>query len=366
MFGCKYEYIWSIGFATRNDIPWPADMSKFGSTEAERRFNCLVSKYSKLQSVMSLFTLLPDYHGAGTTWFIRKQLTYQSPIVSGPGWVTIGDGIGFTNPLLSPGINTGIASDTLAADLTKAAISVKDEDERVRVWQKYDNYCANALPSLEMMNKFLYLSFLHPSLAPRVALMWQITIGHALPGWSLPRRGFQVSVEEYADYAIHWLWGSQVDDYVKVATKAIEMLGSLPVDKPVPQDIVDELIAFSEATKEEALGKGRYMGFPFRYAGEFRFYGPRLEYDEEKYELQDIFANQCSKCTTWHTLRGDWRKCYTCGVERPKEDCEITWRPALNEYELSLLIKLAPNPLSIGTCAVEFLETPKLKKMRLA
>jgi len=347
-------------------MTWPADMSQFGSNEAERRFNYLVSKYSKLQSVMSLFTLLPDYHGPGTTWFIRKQLTYQSPVVSGPGWVTIGDGIGFTNPLLSPGINTGIASDTLAADLTKAAIAVKDEDARIRVWKKYDDYCANAVPSLELMNKFLYLSFLHPSLAPRVALMWQIMIGHATPGWSLPRTGFTLGVEEYAEYATHWLWGSQVDDYIKVANKTIEMLDPLPLDKPVPQHIVDELIEFSEAAKEEVLAKGRYQGFPFRYDGEFRFYGPKLEYDEEKYELQDIFATQCPNCTTWRTLRGDWTKCYTCGVTRPKEDCEITWRPALDDYELSMLTKLAPNPLSIGQCAVDYVEAQKMKMMKIA
>lgn len=77
---------------------------------------------------MKLFTRLEDHYGSDfEKWQIRKQLNYQSTVVSGPGWVTIGDGqftlsynvqlsdypsmlfpgIGFTNPLLSPGINAG-------------------------------------------------------------------------------------------------------------------------------------------------------------------------------------------------------------------------------------------------------------------
>ena len=49
-----------------------------------------------------------------------------------------------------------------------------------------------------------------PILAPRVALMWQIVIGHALPCYSLARTGFGISLEKYAEYASGWVWGSQV------------------------------------------------------------------------------------------------------------------------------------------------------------
>lgn len=176
MFGCKVKWIWSIGFAVRSDSTYPADMSMYGKTEAERRFNFFTQKYPKIQvrslflyvyplystlilpltqNLMSLFTLLPDYHGPGTTYFIRKQLSYQTTVVSGPGWATIGDGIGFTNPLLSPGINAGMASSTFAADLTVDAVraSGKGEEQRLKVWKKYDDYCATAVPSLFTMNK---------------------------------------------------------------------------------------------------------------------------------------------------------------------------------------------------------------------
>ncbi|KAE9389950.1 hypothetical protein BT96DRAFT_946480 [Gymnopus androsaceus JB14] len=109
------------------------------------------SKYKKLGDVMRHFALLHDYHGPGTSWYIRKQLSYQSEVISGPGWVTVGDGIGFTNPLLSPGINAGMASTTFAAKLTLASLESKTEEERVAVWKKYDKYCEGAVPSLYLM-----------------------------------------------------------------------------------------------------------------------------------------------------------------------------------------------------------------------
>lgn len=153
MFGCKVKWIWSIGYATRDDVAYPADLEKYGASDPERRFNYITQKYQKLTEVMKLFTLLPNYHGPGTTWFIRKQLAYQSQVVSGPGWVTIGDGVGFTNPLLSPGINVGMASSTLAAQLTVDAIKTRNEEERAKVWKRYDEYCQTAVPSLHKMNK---------------------------------------------------------------------------------------------------------------------------------------------------------------------------------------------------------------------
>lgn len=159
MFGCTPKWVWSIGFAVRDDVVYP-DLTSFGKTEGERRFKYWTSKYKKISSVMSHFTLLEDFYGPNTTWFIRKQLAYQTQVVSGPGWVTIGDGIGFTNPLHSPGITSGMSSDVLAGDLTLKAIKVKSEEERLAVWKPYDEYCAAAIPSLHAMNKVRTSPFL--------------------------------------------------------------------------------------------------------------------------------------------------------------------------------------------------------------
>ncbi|KAJ3840244.1 hypothetical protein F5878DRAFT_659567 [Lentinula raphanica] len=348
MFGLKTKWIWSIGYATRDDTTYPADLASYGSSEGERRFNFITKKYKKLGDVMRHFALLPDYHGPGTSWYIRKQLSYQSQVVSGPGWVTIGDGIGFTNPLLSPGINAGMASSTFAADLTLAGIRAKSEEERLAVWKRYDDYCASAVPSLHLMNQFLYLTFMHPMLGPRVGFLWTIVIGHALPKYSLPRAAFTVDMKNFAEYATHWLWGSQVDDWVKVAEYTKAKLMPLNLDEPVPQEIVDDVINFSEKVKDEALAAGKYQGFPFRYEGELRNFGPKLEWDEEKYKSQDRFHTQCRECRTWIPCRGDWRKCTACGVVRPFEDCEIMWNVPPDDYELSKFAMVAPNLKSVG------------------
>ncbi len=45
MFGLKYQWVTSIGVSPRNDVKYPEDMSEYGSTEAERKFNYFVRKY---------------------------------------------------------------------------------------------------------------------------------------------------------------------------------------------------------------------------------------------------------------------------------------------------------------------------------
>ncbi|KAF8211669.1 hypothetical protein K438DRAFT_1958746 [Mycena galopus ATCC 62051] len=355
MFGCKMKWIWSIGYACRDDTTYPADLATYGSCEGERRFNFITKKYKKLGDVMRHFTLLPDYHGPGTTWYIRKQLTYQSQVVSGPGWVTIGDGIGFTNPLLSPGINTGLASTTFAAELTVAAIKTKTEAERVAVWKKYDEYCAAAIPSLNKMNQFLYLTFLHPMLGPRVGFLWTVYIGHALAKLVISRTAFTLDLPGFSEYAINWLWGTQVDEWLKVAEHTTKKLMPLDLNEPVPQDVVDDVINFSEKTKQEALAAG-YRGFSFRHQGELRNYGPMLTWDDKQYAKQDRYQAQCRACLTWLARRGDWRKCTACGVIRPLKDCEIRWHAPLTESELDKFATIAPNLMSVGTVLVNYVK----------
>jgi hypothetical protein len=152
MFGCTPKWIWSIGFSVRDDVVYP-DLSSYGTSEGERRFRYWQKKYKKINSVMAHFKLISEPYGPGTTWAIRKQLAYQTQVVSGPGWVTVGDGVGFTNPLHSPGITSGMATDVLAGDLTPAALKAKTEEERIAVWKQYDEWCSRAIPSLHAMNK---------------------------------------------------------------------------------------------------------------------------------------------------------------------------------------------------------------------
>ena len=76
MFGCKMKWNWSIGYATRDDTTYPADLESYGSSEGERRFNFITKKYKKLGDVMRHFALLPDYHGMYKISYFCLETTF--------------------------------------------------------------------------------------------------------------------------------------------------------------------------------------------------------------------------------------------------------------------------------------------------
>lgn len=61
-----------------------------------------------------------------------------------------------------------------------------------------------------------------------------------------------------------------------MSQKTIELLDTGSLDDPVSQEVVDELLAFSEETRLKSMAAGKYTGFPFRYEGELRSFGPNL------------------------------------------------------------------------------------------
>ena len=73
MFGCKFQWIWSIGYAVRNDVEYP-DISGLGNNEAERRFNYFANKYPKIKQFMSHFTIIENQYGPGSTWVCHSRL----------------------------------------------------------------------------------------------------------------------------------------------------------------------------------------------------------------------------------------------------------------------------------------------------
>ncbi|KAJ7214508.1 hypothetical protein GGX14DRAFT_611028 [Mycena pura] len=117
-FSCPYEYITSIGWAVRNDYKFSSNLASYGATDTERKFMYFQCKYPTLNKLMNdVYELLPSYYEK-QTYFVCKGMTYRSPVVSGNGWFAIGNSAGFTNPLISPGINAGIETEFLAAKFT--------------------------------------------------------------------------------------------------------------------------------------------------------------------------------------------------------------------------------------------------------
>lgn len=149
--------------------------------------------------------------------------------------------------------------------------------------------------------------------------MWQFFAGIGIPDWQLIRQAYRLNWDTYVPHNLNWVWGSQVPEYDLVARKTIELLDG-PVEDVPSEAVIDELIAFSNKIKDQAVASNR---FNFRWDGLLRYYDILMNYDVEKNVSKDTFANRCKSCGTWHALRADWRKCYTCGVIRAAEDCEV-------------------------------------------
>lgn len=331
MFGLKFQWVTSIGFAVRNDVKYPEDMSAYGTREAERKFNYIKKKYQLLEEFMTNFDLIENLYGPGTTWYIRKTLSYQSPVVSGPGWLAIGDACGFTNPLWSPGITAAMSTSTFAAELThqvldtvKSALDPEAAELSVqKILTPYNDFVKRMIPALNQMNRFNYVCFRDPRLGPEVSCLWQFYSG-------LERGGSEVTAETFVRFSTSWAWGSMKPDYETVARKSIELLASIPLEDSVPDSTVRELIEFSNRIKKAAVASDT---FDFRWDGLLRYYDRNLNYSKQK-TSRDKLARQCSSCGSWLVLRPDWRKCYSCGHERNAEEAIITWDPPLGVDEL--------------------------------
>jgi flavin-dependent dehydrogenase len=344
-FGCKFQWTTSIGFAIRNDVKYPEDMSTYGTREGERKFNYWVEKYDLIKRFMTNFELIENLYGPNTTWFIRKTLTFQSPVTSGPGWLAIGDAIGFTNPLYSPGITVGMTTSTWSAELShkfledaKNAPNNEAAEFSIRkALEPYDDFTRRLIPSLNLMNKFLYLGHRDTRLGPQVSCLWQFFAGVGIPGWQLIRENYHLTFDTFVDYSNHWLWGCQVPEYEVVAKKTVELLENIPIEETIPDALVREIIDFSDALKKKCVNGD---SFNFRWNGLLRHFDIFLNYDEND-TAKDEFCKQCKRCGAWLTCRTDWRKCHSCGQERTLEEASIDWNPPLAKEEIELLVRAA-------------------------
>ncbi|KAK5989590.1 Flavin-dependent halogenase malA [Cladobotryum mycophilum] len=332
MFGLTPRWVMSIGFAVRNDVNYPEDMSAYGSGEAERKFNYFVQKYSLVKEFMTNFDLIENHYGPGTTWFIRKSLTYQSPVVSGPGWLAIGDACGFTNPLLSPGITANMSTSTYAAELTHKALEAAKSAKKAEVAElsiraaiaPYDAFVKRLIPALNQMNRFNYVCFREPRLGPQVSCVWQ-NLASAMAAWGSVQGKYTLTPETFLPYALSWAYGSMVPEYDAVARKGIETFAPIPLEDSVPDTTVREFVEFANGMMAVALESSCSK---VRWGGMMRYYDNNLAYSLENKSTDD-YTRQCPGCASWIVLRPDWRKCYSCGKERTAEEAAITWNPPL-------------------------------------
>lgn len=290
-FSCPYEFITSIGWAVRNDYILPSDLISYGQIEGEQKFTYFQRKYPTLDLLMTKnYDLLPKYYGK-QTYFVKKTFAYRPPIVAGEGWFAIGNAAGFTNPLISPGINAGVGSAWLAASLTKMILSAdanrkgKQEMEKgVKVFQDYMH--EYMLPCLWNMNRYWYSLFRsHQLFEALVPCYWALSVDDI---------GIQYD-SKFDDEDLRWLVGSRGDAFQSFAKE-------LAVAAPDGHELSEEMILEVERMSKRCLRKRAEL-YPGNMWGAYlRKYGHMLERvsgKNSRTEGANFKAARCEGCQYW-------------------------------------------------------------------
>ncbi|MCJ1384755.1 hypothetical protein MMC17_007873 [Xylographa soralifera] len=241
-FGCPNEFITSIGWAVRNDFKTFGDnLNEYGASEGERKFVYIKRKYPALQRLMDgSYEVLPKYYGA-QTYFVRKAMAYRSPIVAGDGWLAIGNSAGFTNPLISPGINAGIGGAFYAATLTDNIFAAPLKDRMTvmrRCAQMHQAHmCTFKLPRLHLMNRLWYNSFRDHRLFEKLTTcFWALAFDEIHEHYE----GYKYTIEDTT-----WNVGSGSEAFKEFSEAVLAILES--ADELIPsKEVVDRVVKLSD------------------------------------------------------------------------------------------------------------------------
>lgn len=307
MFNCPYEFITSIGFAVRNDYRLPECLDEYGATESERKFTYFQRRYPTLDRLLTgNYDLLRKYYGE-QTYFVRKSMAYRSPIVAGEGWLAVGNSAGFTNPLISPGINAGIGSAFLAATLTEKILAAPEKDSKAVMQRSAEIYQAYvhdfAMPRLHQMNRMWYNMFRDHRLFEALVRCF----------WSLGVDAIDAHYEgDFTAKDLKWLVGGGGDDFQQFCGDVLAVMAPTD-DVPLSKQAVEKVQELSHQclSRRSKLYPGNKWG---RY---LRKYDDKLEKNPGKLERDAgarYFAIRCLGCKYW--MLGNANSCAVCGTMR--------------------------------------------------
>jgi hypothetical protein len=310
MFGCPYEFITSIGFAVRNDYKLPECLDEYGTNEGERKFQYFQRKYPTLDLLMKgNYDLLPGYYG-GRTYFVKKSLAYRSPIVAGEGWIAVGNSAGFTNPLISPGINAGIGSAFFAATLTEKILAAPKEDSKAVMQRNatiYQSYVHDyMMPRLHQMNRMWYNMFRdHRLFEALVRCYWALGVENIETGY----------VDEFTAMDLKWLVGAGGDDFQQFCGDVLAIMA--PSDEAA---LSEQAVEKVQELSHQCLSR-RSKLYPRNKWGRYlREYDDRLQKAPGKLGREAgarYFAIRCLGCDYW--MYNYTNKCPVCGERRSSE-----------------------------------------------
>jgi hypothetical protein len=230
-------------------------------------------------------------------------------VVAGEGWFAIGNSAGFTNPLISPGINAGVGSAVLAATLTKNILSAPSnagsEAEMQKSIQVYQAYSHDfMLPRLHQMNRYWYNMF-------RDHRLFEVLI---VCYWVLAIRDIDEQYDnEFDEEDLKWLVGAGGDEFQKFCQEVLKIVAPHSSDllRHVGEEVVEKMQALSKNCLKLrcASYQGNNWGRHLRRHGDLL---QRVEGKNERDKGGNFSAKRCNGCRYWMF---DYAKlCPVCGT----------------------------------------------------
>ncbi|KAF0712700.1 hypothetical protein As57867_004704, partial [Aphanomyces stellatus] len=306
-FGASYEWIVSIGWVLRDD----SDLAQVKGRSTEAKFLAVQKKYPILDTLLTTrFKLLPNYYAPNTTYFGRKQLAFVSPVVAGPGWFAIGNSAGFTNPLISPGINAGLVSVLRAAALTLESLQrgsliypLGHASHKDSPAERYQQYVTTVMfPRLGLLNQVWYNAFRDPRLFECVlTCYWVLGIGDGT-----------IYSHTITDGDYSWLLGMGEPALFEFFTTTLPMIQGPCDGLPV----ADAVVAHVQALCRDKLDAVAHV-YPVPWSSVLRCFDDKLVRVPGKRDrterITDISLVKCVGCTKWRLMR--LARCYYCGTK---------------------------------------------------
>lgn len=153
-YGCPEEDIISIGLVLRQDRD---DKFRQGRQVA---FNHYVEKYPAIKQMLEGAELISDLYETQQPLKARANIRGYAKQIVGDGWLSIGEAAFFVDPLISPGLTSGVATAYFAAQTTLKAINNHDFSRQALV--EYEHFAYKLYEALERDNQLVYMSFNHP------------------------------------------------------------------------------------------------------------------------------------------------------------------------------------------------------------
>jgi flavin-dependent dehydrogenase len=154
LYGRSEEDIVSIGLVLRQDRD-----NKFRQGR-QVAFNHYVEKYPAIKQMLEGAELVSDLYRIQQPLKARANIRGYAKQIVGDGWLSIGEAAFFVDPLISPGLTSGVATAYFAAQITLKAIDNNNFSRQA--FAEYEHFAYKLYEALERDNQLVYMSFNHP------------------------------------------------------------------------------------------------------------------------------------------------------------------------------------------------------------